>query len=94
MYQYLFFYCFLLNKIEGELSSFVYKLKLTTGYNKIIHNLSPYDYYLYNDKLFTLEYPKSFILNFNYAALLFVFPIVLLIIQKIVKSRRIINVRN
>ncbi len=87
-FQLMFFYLFLLNRTDGSLAAFVDMMNLAVGYNKIEQSFSPYEYYAFSDKLFRFGYSKQFILNFNYPAILFGLPLVLLVIRKIVMCKR------
>jgi hypothetical protein len=75
----MFFYFFLFDEIDGSLAHFISILKYSTGFNVMRNSLSLFEYYMFDDKLFLFKYGKEFLLNFNYSALLFVIPLLLVI---------------
>ena len=75
--QWIFMYFFLLDNVESCLSPYINILKLSLGYNKITDNVSPYVHYTYHDQLLRFWYVKQFFLNFNFSALLFAVPILM-----------------
>jgi len=75
--QWIFLYFFLFDNVESCLSSYIHILKLSLGYNKLTDDVSPYVHYTFHDQLWRFGYVKQFFFNFNFSALLFALPVIM-----------------
>lgn len=79
--QWMFLYFFLFENVESYLSSFIHILKLSLGYNNLKGDVSPYVHYTYHDQLLRFGYVKQFFFNFNFSALLFALPVIMVLLK-------------